>query len=46
MNTLGGKRTCNGAYHARAVAVVAVLDLGAGLVALTVTALAGCIYVY
>lgn len=34
---------CIGAHHARAVAVVAVLDLGAGLVALTVTALAGCV---
>lgn len=41
---MGGLR-CTSTYHARAVAVAAVLDLGAGLIALSVTALAGCVNV-
>lgn len=36
---------CQRSHHARAVAVVAVLDFGAGLVALAITALADCVYV-
>lgn len=36
---------CRSSYHAGAVAVVAVLDFGAWLVALAVAALAGCVYV-
>lgn len=38
-----GASRCTGAHHAGAVAVAAVLDLGAGLVALAVAALAGCV---
>lgn len=44
-NILWRNTACQSSYHARAVAVVAVLDLGARFVALTITALAGSIYV-
>lgn len=36
---------CQSPYHARAVAVVTVLDLGAWLMAFTITALTGGVYV-
>lgn len=44
-DSLKKKTICQSPYHARAVATVTVLDLGAWFMALTITALTGSVYV-